>query len=148
MYNSIFKRQFIPDGRILQKLITIWGICHFVDLVLEPDLPYSYEFESSNGQNVSAVFYPVGVCDIAVQKLRIPKCEKCLFVGRTRKYDELFTFVIPYPGKVSSRKNFLYINDSQLRETNVSSITNLMKNNAFTFIPLAENNSEQNIVLR
>ena len=116
--------------------------------MLEPDLPYSYEFESSNpDQNISAVFYPVGVCDFAVQKLKIPKCDKCLFVGRIDD-DYRSTFIIPYPRKLNDEKSFIFITDNALRESNVSNITDLLKNNDVTFLPITKNNSGQNIILR
>ena len=51
----------------------------------------------SNPDNVSvsAIYYPVGKCDIVVNKLRLKNCNECVFVGTSAWQTVLIKYIIP-----------------------------------------------------
>ena len=113
---------------------------------METSPPHSYEFQSrSNEINVSAVYYPIGICELVIHKLKLGKCDKCVFVGSYQVDFVHLTFIIPYPHKPENKIKYKGL---VLRDSMTLNLTKIVTENNFTFIPLPEGNEEQDIVLR
>ena len=92
-------------------------------------------------ENVSAVFYPIGVCDMVIQKLYLDKCNNCMFIG-TLRHSLRLQFVIPYPTKHYKKDKYAIFNAFQ------TNLTELVIENNYKYIPLPDEDNTQDIVIR
>ena len=117
-------------------------------------LPYSYQLIPNDKEehgNLSAVYYPSGICDLVVQNINLGDCDKCIFVGRYKVSSNMagITFLIPYPRatyvKNNKTQNYAVFNPYDFDEDNFEELV-LEKN--FTFIPMPKENATQDVIIR
>ena len=104
--------------------------------------------EDTSDRNVSAIYYPVGRCDLVVHNLNIQDCDKCIFVGYYQHPHHFWfqiNFMIPYPNSQFNEKgtemHFAILNPTK-------NLTQQVLEKNFTFIPLPKENSTQDIIIR